>query len=326
MISSTGLVHTATLFVIGVIVVAEIKLGKDHCSWLPILTTLVGYLLPQPQFTNARNKQPTSSSMLHLDPEFVPLQNIDNPDGDVGATAAVATAGDGGKVDELEKEKSYQALFFESLPSVALLTAIVVWAAISLTSHTNVPPPPPSTGITTQAPYIWQNPTVVTTALYQHTIESTEHAERFGTSSVCDYLLRTAELNGLCGDAADRLEHTVEITNGTLGMCYVKKREIAAKIMLANGTFTSAYTGWRLLLFRMSRISDRLYKTICNEMSIGYRNETASSCNGRVTITGYPEQISLSAQQWNDMVFYIPDVLLAMLGCQRYTNAGRLTT
>jgi hypothetical protein len=310
MISSTGLVHIATLFAIVVIMVTEIKLGKDQCSWLPILTTLVGYLLPQPQFTGPK-KTRTSSSMLHLDPDFAPLQNSDSAESaaDISPVEAVGST----IIGKQTETKSYRTLFLESLPSMALFTAVAIWATISMTSSDILPPTTKEATTTAPVPSFWHSSAAAVTIGYGN-------AKRFGSSTACEYLLSTSNLNKMCSEDDD-LEHTVEITNGTLGMCYLKNRSIGAKILLQNSTFISGYTGWRLLLFRMSRISDRLYKTICNKMSMGYRNETASSCNGSVTITGYPDQFTLTAHQWNDIVFYIPDVLLAMLGCQPYTHS-----
>jgi hypothetical protein len=311
MISSAGVVHIATLFAIVVIMVTEIKLGKDQCSWLPILTTLVGYLLPQPKFSGSKKKR-TSSSMLHLDPDFAPMQNSDGAESAADRSAVEAV---GSRIEKQTETKSYRTLFLESLPSMALFTAVAVWATISMTSS-DILPPSTKESTTAPVPSVWQSSAAALTI-------GNGNAKRFGSSTACEYLLSTSNLNKMCSEDGG-LEHTVEITNGTLGMCYLKNRSIGAKIQLQNSTFISGYTGWRLLLFRMSRISDRLHKTICYEMSLGYRNQTASSCNDRVIITGYPSQTTLSAQQWNEIVFYIPDVMLAMLGCQPYTSAEPL--
>jgi hypothetical protein len=208
-------------------------------------------------------------------------------------------------------------LFLESLPSVALFTAVAVWAAISLSSDHRLPV---NSVPTTVVPYDRQ---AIFTAQGEAKLLRSEgsHDERFGTLSACKYLRQSAATNGNC--IGGRLNQTVVVTNGTLGMCFVRNKEIGAKLELNdNSTFSSGYTGWRLLLFRMSRISDRLHKSLCFNMSLGYRNETASACNGQVTtINGYPDVIILSAQQWNDMVFYIPHVLLAMLHCRPYAGA-----
>jgi hypothetical protein len=315
MISTTGLVHIAALFAIVVITVTEIKLGKDHCNWLPILATIVGYLMPQPQFTHSTKKRPpVSSSMLHLDPDFAPLQNTADSETPTQETEATRDT-----VKQHPNTKSYRTLFVESLPSLALLTAVAVWATISLTS--DIWRPTYAT-LPTLSPTSYHADLASTVKSTQKLDPQRTHDERFGTSSVCEYLQSTAEANGICND--NSFDHTVKITNGSLGMCYVQNKEIGAKLQLigSNSTFSSGYTGWRLLLFRMARISDRLHKSLCNDMTLGYINETASSCNGRVTITGYPDQITLSAHQWNEMVFYIPDVLLAMLHCQPYTSAN----
>jgi hypothetical protein len=309
MLSTTGLVHVASLFGITVIIVTEIKLGKDHCNWLPILATLIGYILPQPQFTTPPKKRVLTSSMLHLDPAFIQARGA--PTKDVPDSEEVVA------VVENSTKKSHRALLVESLPSIALLTTVTVWAAISLTSNNNV-----LQGGATQAPLATTHQTLGSNRTKPNPVAIHNHHERFGTSSsVCSYLRNTAEENGMCNK---RLQQTVEITNGTLGMCYVKNKEIGAKLELHNNnnTFRAGYMGWRLLLFRMSRISDRLSKSMCYQMSIGHNNETAVSCNKRVVITGYPDQTVLTEQQWGDLVFYIPDVLLAMLHCRPYTDAA----
>jgi hypothetical protein len=312
MISSSGIVHIAALFAIVVIMVTEIKLGKDHCSWLPILTTIIGYLMPQPKFTNPKKRM--SSSMLHLDADFARVPNGSNP-------AAASLDGTDIARDPVvqPKSKSYRTLFLESLPSVALFTAVAVWAAISLSSSDMFPASRNNNAVTTVSYDVQGSTAASMTRLDRQDRPQSTLDERFGSSSVCEYLHGTAELNGICNDRS--LNHVVQITNGTLGMCYVKNKEIAARVEINNATFSSGYTGWRLLLFRMSRISDRLHKANCYDMTLGYKSETASSCNDRVTITGYPDVITLSAHQWNDMVFYIPDVLLAMLKCRPYTPA-----
>jgi hypothetical protein len=310
MISSSGIVHIAALFAIVVIMVTEIKLGKDHCSWLPILTTIIGYLMPQPQFTNPKKRM--SSSMLHLDADFARIPNGSNP--------AAAASEDGVDIDREPvvppKRKSYRTLILKSLPSLALFTAVVVWAAISLSSSDTFPVSRKNNAETTVAYDVQGSTAARMTRPDRQDRPQLTHVERFGSSSLCEYLRGTAELNGMCNDRS--LNHVVQITNGTLGMCYVKNKEIGARVEINNGTFSSGYTGWRLLLFRMSRISDRLHKDNCYDMTLGYKNETASSCNDRVSITGYPDVITLSAHQWNDIVFYIPDVLLAMLQCRPY--------
>jgi hypothetical protein len=304
MISSTGLVHIAALFAIAVIIVTEIRLGKDHCKWIPILTTIVGYLMPQPQFSQPKKKEPVTSSMLHLDPEFGPLQDTE-----------IITSHPTAKNLPEKRNSSYRALFVESLPSIALFTAVAVWAAISLSSEMRSPQEGTAS---TLAPAPYEK--IVSTLTPRPVVQQEEHSERFGSLRVCEYLRNTVEENGLCQGGS--FEHTVVISNGTLGMCYIKNKEIGAKLQLtgSNSTFYTGYTGWRLLLFRMSRISDRLHKQMCNDMTLGYRNETASSCNGQVIITGYPDQITLSAHQWNEIVFFIPDVLLAMMHCRSYTD------
>lgn len=47
-----GIVHVSAIFAVTLIVVVEIRLGRNSGTWVPLLTTLIGYIMPQPKLKN----------------------------------------------------------------------------------------------------------------------------------------------------------------------------------------------------------------------------------------------------------------------------------
>lgn len=112
-VESTSAVQVAAIFAIVIVIVVEIKLGRDYSTWAPVLTAIVGYALPGPvQWSNQRRK---SDSLIHMDPEFA--------DKDISPA----------------KSKLQKAVNFVSVvwPSVLLLAATTIWVGVNPSKTTS---------------------------------------------------------------------------------------------------------------------------------------------------------------------------------------------
>lgn len=109
-VKSASAVQIAAIFAIVIVIVVEIKLGRDYATWAPVLTAIVGYALPGPVQWGRRK----SNSMIHMDPEF-------EDKGD----AAAKTSG------KLTKAINFVSVIW---PSLLLLVATTIWIGVNPSS------------------------------------------------------------------------------------------------------------------------------------------------------------------------------------------------
>lgn len=122
-VETEAVVQVAAIFAIVVVIVIEIKLGRDYTTWAPLLSAIVGYVLPQPVVSREKRQ---SGSMLHMDPEFNAtrsdsMQTLHGSANDVKASGVEA------------KSKTWmrvRKVLASIWPSLLLLAAAAVWVNI----------------------------------------------------------------------------------------------------------------------------------------------------------------------------------------------------
>lgn len=126
---TTPAVHIATLFAVVIIIVVEIKLGRDYSTWAPILSAIVGYLMPQPSVVARKKKdeqQNASTSMLHIEFADAPIaestRRDDDAEREVQTVTRLSTA-------NASKWKNVADFAVAVLPSILLLTGTLVWVS-----------------------------------------------------------------------------------------------------------------------------------------------------------------------------------------------------
>lgn len=110
---SASAVQIAAIFAIVIIIVVEIKLGRNYATWAPVLTAIVGYALPGPVQWSRRK----SNSMIHMDPEF------ENKDDDDEAKTPVKS--------KLKRAADFLLVIW---PSLLLLAATAIWVGVDPSS------------------------------------------------------------------------------------------------------------------------------------------------------------------------------------------------
>lgn len=115
MFDATAAVHISAIFAVAIIVIIEIRLGRSASTWIPLLTTLVGYLLPQP-------KLKTDSA---------------NEDDDSITPPSILRGGTRFSVAASSKVTSFKAMALSTWPSILLLISAGVWFMVGGNNDTS---------------------------------------------------------------------------------------------------------------------------------------------------------------------------------------------
>jgi hypothetical protein len=231
--------------------------------------------------------------MLHLDPAFnTATIESGNLLDTVDSSSMRTTAPD---VLKRQWKESLRSFLTEVLPSVTILAAVVVWVIFS-----------ESTTTMTHA-----NVTLATSP-------PTSAKPSSESGVLCTRLLNSARYTP-CHSTENRNidRFVVPLVDATLSMCKISRSgEIRALVINKfNERLYIDREGLRVLMFRQATVASRLSGTFCESLYLGHKNETVASCNNVVTMRGYPDEITLTAGQWNSFMYHFIDVMEAMLGC-----------
>lgn len=282
MLSTEGFVHVAVLCAITIIIVTEIRASKDPYSWLPILTTVVGYLLPQPKFRKTKTSKKWSASTIHMDPDFAPSGE------DIGADevdGAVASNTDTILNTHDTPSTNWKTIIADTMPSLAILVAVGIWTVVTIFSY----------GGDSQL-----------SAIANSTLTESQRAHYPTETSIS-----SGATVDLCNDDEFYLLNGRKTPTGEIWLECVGDN---IHLMFANNIsrLQLDHRAWKYTLFRIGAISHRLHGERCSTMTIGLKNQTVLACNNRVTIDGYPDVVTLTDRDWNELIYRVPEISLAM--------------
>lgn len=107
---AAAIVHISAIFAVAIIVIIEIRLGRNSGTWAPLLSTLIGYVLPQPKLRN-------SATIVSNTPTVAPT-----------AVAAVEVPADAYNLPCL---KRLIGILYLTWPSLLLVGSAIAWLIIS---------------------------------------------------------------------------------------------------------------------------------------------------------------------------------------------------